>query len=319
MLALFRPSAGEGMNSDDLKLFARVVAAGSMSRAAIDTGSDASTVSRRMSALEGELGVRLFHRSGRGVVPTERGRALGEFAAQVDGMLAEAVRVVGAGAGEGPERLHIAAQPTIAQMLFAPLAQAFRREFPRTRLRLVEALASQILEQLASGELDLAILYLPEHTGATRYDLLFTEELRLVTPADYPVTSDPLPLARLADIPLILPSTHHGLRVLAETLAARNGFALQIALECDASIALTRRLVMHGCGCTLLPIAAVADELAAGQLGSCRLDPPLSRSVGLAHGRNRVTPSGLWAAERLLRTTLDKLVASGDWPDARLP
>ena len=62
------------MNSDDLKLFAQVIRAGSISRAAMELGADQSTVSRRVGQLEIELGVRLLHRSGRGVTPTEPGR-----------------------------------------------------------------------------------------------------------------------------------------------------------------------------------------------------------------------------------------------------
>ena len=48
------------MNSDDLKLFAQVIRAGSISRAAMELGADQSTVSRRVGQLESELGVRIF-------------------------------------------------------------------------------------------------------------------------------------------------------------------------------------------------------------------------------------------------------------------
>ena len=124
---------------------------------------------------------------------------------------------------------------------------------------------------------------------------------------------------RLDGIPLILPSTHHGLRVLAEALAARHGFGLDVALECDGSIALTRRLVMDGCGCTLLPLAAVADEVAAGRLKAYRLvEPEVRRSVGLVLGRTRTPPAALWEAARLVRAQAAALVESGAWPDARL-
>lgn len=305
------------MNSDDLKLFALIVRAGSVSRAAIETGVDQSTVSRRIAALEKECGVRLFHRSGRGVVLTDRGRQLLDYATAVDKLLDEAGQALREGAAGGPERLHIAAQPTIAQMLFAPLGQALAQRFPATRLRFVDALASQILEWLADGELDVAIVYLPEHSGAIRHDPLFDEGVHLVTAPDFPLAQATAPVALLGEVPLLLPSTHHGLRALAEGLAARHGFALRPAPECDGSTAVVKRLVMHGCGCTLLPLAAVADEVAAGRLKSFRLiDPEVRRRVAIVQGRNRATPPGLWEALRLVRTTAAELVASGAWPDA---
>lgn len=307
------------MNSDDLDLFARIVKAGSISRAAIEMGVDQSTLSRRLGQLEAGLGTRLLHRSGRGVAATERGQRLLEYAATVAGLLAEAEQSLQAGADQGPAQLHIAAQPTLARMLFAPLAQALRQRYPRARLRLVEGLASQLLEQLSDGGLDLAILYVPEHPGPLRFDPLLSEGVRLIAPADCPLPGSTVALGGLGGIPLILPSTHHGLRVLAEALAARHGFGLDVALECDGSIALTRRLVMDGCGCTLLPLAAVADEVAAGRLKAYRLvEPEVRRSVGLVLGRTRTPPAALWEVARLVRAQAAALVQSGAWPDARL-
>jgi len=307
------------MNSDDLKLFAQVVKAGSVSRAAIEMGLDQSTVSRRIAAFEKEVGVRLLHRSGRGVVLTDRGQQLLDYATAIDGLLGEAERAMRAGAGSGPARLHIAAQPTIAHMLFAPLGHALRQRFPTARLRFVEALASQIFEQLANGELDAAIVYLPEHTGATRFDVLLEEGVRLVTPAGFRPAEQEVPVRQLGDIPLILPSTHHGLRLMAETLAAREHFPLRLALECDGSIAILKRLVIQDCGCTLLPQAAVADEVAAGLLRSFRLvEPDVRRCVGIVQGRNRATPTGLWEALQVVKTIVAGLVRSGAWPDAVL-
>lgn len=306
------------MNSDDLRLFARIVKAGSISRAALETGVDQSTLSRRLASLEGELGTRLLHRSGRGVLPTERGEKLLEYAESIGRLLDEAGSVMQHGGGRGPSQLHIAAQPTIASLLFAPLARLLKEHYPDSRLRFVEALADQLLDKLASGDVDLALIYLPEQ-GAVQADVLLSEGLRLVLPAAHRLAGEAVPVSALRDVPLILPSTHHGLRMLVESLAARHGFAPRIAVELDGSIALIKRMVAEGCGGTLLPEAAVRDEIAAGVLRSCRLsDPEVSRQVGLVLARNRVVPDGLWAIVRLIKDEVARLVASGEWPDARL-
>jgi LysR family transcriptional regulator, nitrogen assimilation regulatory protein len=78
------------MNSDDLCLFARIAKAESISRAAIEMGVDQSTISRRIGLLETEFGVRLLHRSSRGVVPTDRGKQLMDYATTVTGILDDA-------------------------------------------------------------------------------------------------------------------------------------------------------------------------------------------------------------------------------------
>jgi LysR family nitrogen assimilation transcriptional regulator len=307
------------MNSDDLTLFTQVAHSGSISRAAMTLGADQSTVSRRIGLLEAELGVRLFHRSGRGVTLTERGHQLLVYADASAATLAQAARAMRDSAEQGPARLCIAAQPTIARLLFGSLGHALKERYPLTQVRFIEGLASQILGQLGDGAVDVAILYLPERHGALQYDPLLTEEIHLVTPADYPLQGNTIPVRDLGEIPLILPSTHHGLRVLVETLAARCGFSANIALECDGSISITKRLVLERCGCTVLPSAAVVEEVAAGRLKTYRLvDPEIRREVAIVWPKNRVTPDGLWAVTQIIRQRAAALVRTGAWPDTVL-
>lgn len=92
-------------------------------------------------------------------------------------------------------------------------------------------------------------------------DLLLHEAVRLVAPIDCPLPGDTIAVGDLGRIPLILPSTHHGLRLLVEELAERHKSRLQISLECDGSISLMKSLVMENTGCTALPLAAVMDEV----------------------------------------------------------
>jgi DNA-binding transcriptional LysR family regulator len=307
------------MNSDDLALFAQVAGSASISRAALALGADQSTVSRRIGLLEAELGVRLFHRSGRGVTLTERGTALLAYAEQTAQTLLEAQGAMRTSAGLGPARLCIAAQPTIASILFGRLGKALKERFPLAQVRFVEGLAAHILPRLDDGSIDVGILYLPAHPVALQSDVLLTEEIHLIAPPDYPLADGDVAVRDLGNIALILPSTHHGLRVLVDMLAARHGFATQIALECDGSIALTKRLVREHCGCTVLPSAAVIEEVAAGQLKSYRLvDPAIQREIALVWPKNRATPEGMFAVTQIIRQCTRALVEEGAWPDAVL-
>jgi len=304
------------MNSDDLQLLAQVAAAGSFSRAAIEQGSDPSTLSRRVGQLEQALGVRLLHRSGRGVSPTIHGRQLLVYAEAIAALLRKADAELRELSDSGPARLEIGAQPTIARILFGPLAQRLAAAYPHTRLRFVEALGSQLLEQLAAGALDVALLYLPETSGTLQFDPLLSEGLHLIAPPDAGPHGDAIEVSRLGEVPLILPSTHHGIRRLVEVLGARHGFVPQISLECDGSISLTKRLVMQGCGCTVLPLAAVWEERESGRLRSLSLaGAEVRRTVGLLAGRNRTLPSGLWKITRMVKETTAGLVREGAWPD----
>lgn len=311
------------LNSDDLACFVCVANTQSISRAALELGADQSTVSRQIARLEAALDARLFHRSGRGVVLTEAGNTLLTYARQVASTLTEARAAVRASTANGPAQMVIAAQPTIANTAFAAIAAALKQRFPATRVRFVEGLASPILAWLAAGEIDVALLYLPEQQGALKVDVLLEEDLTLVTPTSWNHPGSHLgatfPAKRLGEMPMILPSTGHGLRVLAETLATRVGTTLNMALECDASNTVAMRLVEDGCGATMLPFAAVADRVAQGRLHSARIvDPVVTRQVALTTARNRPPVPELWDVMQAVRMSVRNIVMSGAWPGARL-
>lgn len=308
------------MNSDDLALFAAVARAGSISRAAMEMGTDQSTVSRRIAALESELGTRLFYRGGRGVTLTERGEQLSVYAQTISGTLEEAVQAMQAAMSSGPTRLRIGAQPTIAKTAFGSLYHAFRSRFPNMQLHFTEGLANRLLAGLDDDEIDVLLLYRPEHAGSLSYDPLLHEGIWLVTPPNFSIpVGEIVPTQSLGDYPLILPSTHHGIRLMAETLAAKYDFDLKLAVECDGSILITKQLVMEGCGCTVLPLAAVIEDVKAARLKAYRLDdPPVSRCVSLLLGKMPMASSGVWQISRTIKETFIELVQKKMWPDAEL-
>lgn len=312
-----KPHNPAGMNSDDLAWFATVADAGSLSSAALRLGCDASTLSRRMTQLETELGTRLFRRSGRGVTLTPQGETLRDHASEVRTLLEKIPATLSQLKELDPPQIRIAAQPTIAKVLFGDLFHALKLRFPASRIHFSEGLASTILPRLNTGELDAAVLYRPEHTGSLAYEPLVSEQLHLLAPATETALPETLRMGDLVKLPLILPSTHHGLRITVETAAARHGMTPTIALESDSSIAITLQLVVQGCGCTLLPIAAATEYLQAGRLRAHSLKiPELRRTVALVAGKSTLAPHALWEINTLIRGVTQKLVAAGQWPGA---
>jgi DNA-binding transcriptional LysR family regulator len=159
----------------------------------------------------------------------------------------------------------------------------------------------------------------PEHRGALQYDLLLTEAVCLVTSRESAFEGDVFDVSGLGSVPLILPSTPHGLRLLVESLATRHGFTPNIALECDGSISLTKRLVLANCGCTVLPSAAVVEDVAAGQLKSLRLEnPEVSRDVGIFWPQNRASVREGWEVGNIIRQCTEALSQAGEWPGTKL-
>lgn len=305
------------LNSDDLESFLRVAEWGSFSRAALETGVDQSTLSRHIARLEEAAGGRLFHRSGRGVVLTEAGQSLLPHAQRVLAALRETRASLGAHATEGPAQVVIAAQSTIARLGFPPIAAAIAQRFPGTRVRFVEGLGVHMVGWLQSGEIDLAVLYKPQNPRDLKLDVLLREPVCLISRAGDPPVGDSIPMAQAARLPLILPSTPHGSRLLAEWAAGQAGVPLNIAIECDTSTSVMRRLVLQGCGATLLPAAAAMREIGQGLLKATPVTGvDLTREIAVVSAHNRPAIRGHWEIAQIIRREILKIAAEGHWPGA---
>ncbi|MFL9913117.1 LysR family transcriptional regulator [Paraburkholderia sp. RL17-337-BIB-A] len=300
-------------------LFLNVAISGNLSRASIEIGLSQSALSRRIAALESELNTRLFYRSGRGVVLTESGHRLMKYAAEIKGTLAAAAEALSAPSHHGPSSIVLAAQPTIAKILFGSIGKALKQQYPGIKMRFKEGLGGHIQEWIASGEIDAAIVYLPESHASLGVDVILRERLSFVAPLEFGPLGEGFPVERLGDVPMVLPSHPHGLRVLSESLVARFAKTLDISMECDASVYITKQLVAENCGCTVLPLAAVQEELRSGLLQATPLvGPDVVRDVAIISGRNRPPIPSQWQVLRTVRQQMTQLVESGAWPDTAL-
>lgn len=142
------------LDADDLLLFARVMEAGSFSRAAERLHLPKSTVSRRMAALEERLGEKLLQRSTRRLALTEFGQGVLEHArvvaSEVDGALALALHRQQRPRG----RLKVSMPGDFAQQALPDMLARFVRDNPEVQLEL--DLSPRRVDLIAEG-FDLAI------------------------------------------------------------------------------------------------------------------------------------------------------------------
>lgn len=124
------------LDANDLILFARLIEAGSFSRAAERTGLPKSTLSRRLGQLETALGERLVVRSTRGLAITDFGeRMLGH--AQRLAEEAEAAADLAAHRLAAPRGvLRVSMAPDMAELDMAQLCLAYSARYPEVRLQL---------------------------------------------------------------------------------------------------------------------------------------------------------------------------------------
>ena len=124
------------LEPNDLLLFARVADLGSFSRAAERLGLPKSTVSRRVSALEAQLGERLLQRTTRKLMVTEFGQAVLEHARHVAEDVEAASSLAQNRQVQPSGRLRVTMPGDMANLVLGPMLAEFTLEYPAVVLDL---------------------------------------------------------------------------------------------------------------------------------------------------------------------------------------
>lgn len=160
-----------GMNElafDDLALFARVVALGTLSAAAREREVPVSQVSRALSRIEKNCGARLIHRSTHGLSLTPEGETFLGYCRRITGLLEELEGDFSSQALEASGLVRVAASSVMAQYLLLPSLAALHTRHPQLR---VDMDVSDRLVDLVHDGIDIAIrtaLTLPDTLVARR-------------------------------------------------------------------------------------------------------------------------------------------------------
>jgi len=134
--AKLQPVAREAFSWDDLRVFLAVHRRGSHGGAARLLGVDATTVGRRIGALERALGARLFDRTPAGLEPTPAGAALHSHAARVEEELLAAERELGGADARVHGSVRLTASDGLLHAVVLPALDGLRRAHPGLVLEL---------------------------------------------------------------------------------------------------------------------------------------------------------------------------------------
>ncbi|MBK1724568.1 LysR family transcriptional regulator [Thiocystis violacea] len=290
------------MDSRHLKCFLHVLEAGGLSRASQRMHLTQSALSRQIRQLEEHLGVDLFSRTGRGLVPTEAGRRLEPRARALITDLDRLETELTAGAGRIVGSLVMAVPPSLGSARPASLICDYRTLYPLVRIRMISAMSGAIQDGLLQGRFDLGLLHHPRTAAGLISENLWRERLWLVADAEAGLSAErPVPYAAALREPMILPNPRHGLRALVQGYAAGMGIGLEVALEVD-SLPIILELVALGIGRTLLPHPAIEAELATGRLSAAPVvAPEMERVTVLAWAEDRSPNRAAAAMADLIR------------------
>ncbi|MDO8275664.1 MAG: LysR substrate-binding domain-containing protein [Serpentinimonas sp.] len=296
------------MDLKQLGYFVRVAELGSFTKAAAALQVAQPALSRQVRLLEVELRQNLLLRNGRGAVPTEAGQLLLEHGRGILHQVERAREELGLVRGTLAGRVAIGLPPSLARLIAVPLTRSFRQQLPQARLSITEGLSVSMQDALLNGRLDLALLYNAQPLPELDLQPLFDEELLLVQARSGAAAQRPapLPLAELAQLPLLIPTRPNALRMHVEVELAKLGLRPRIALEIDGVPAILD-LVADGLGCAVLSRHAVAASGKPAAFAVRPIGPPaLQIQVALASSAQRPSTLTQRAARDLIRQVCEQ-------------
>ncbi len=264
------------MNLRQLRYVVATADHGTMTSAAQALYVAQPALSRAVRELERELGTELFARSGRGVVLTSVGeQVVRQARIALDAV--DAIEAVTRGSGRGAE-LRIAATPILEPELTARLLPRFARDQPAVRVRVVRCEGRDAVgAAIRAGRADLAVSDLPVPGDLAAHPLEQREVVLVSGPALK--LRDPVPLAALDGLRLIMPTKGTARRAEIDAMLARIGATAVVAVESDER-ASWPGWVRAGRGSLLWYRNQIEDTEG---LVVRSLIPPITRTIGLVH------------------------------------
>jgi DNA-binding transcriptional LysR family regulator len=168
------------MDIELAKTFLEIVATGSFMRAAERLNVGQTTVSARIRALETQLGRPLFVRNKSGATLTPAGEQFLRYAPTVVQLWQRARYQVAVPPGR-QAILTIGSEISLWQTVLLDWVKWMRRNAADIALRVQVDVAADLIDQVASGIVDVAIMYAPQYRPGLTIDLIAEEELVFVT------------------------------------------------------------------------------------------------------------------------------------------
>lgn len=306
------------MELRQLRYFTAIARCGSFSKAADEVFVAQSALSHQLAQLEEELDTPLFHRSRRGVELTEAGRIFHAHARTILRQVEDAKASVRVAQGEPSGKVVFGIPHSVSNALALPLLMAMRRELPKVDLELTEELTGNLVPQLRSGQINLAVLFDDGTLDEFEATPLIDEQMFLIGASSLPFPSKrSIPLKQALQMPLILPAHPHGVRPIIEKTARSLGLPPPRVIADISSISILRTTLLAGLGYTLLPVMPLQRDIESGALRAVPLDRPvLTRRLVICAAKHIPVSAASAAVAKLVVQLMNNLATTGEWKGA---
>jgi DNA-binding transcriptional LysR family regulator len=292
------------MNLQHVRTFITVVELGTVSKAAMRLRIAQPALSRQISSLEQELGLKLFDRVGRRLVLTAAGEQL---LGDCRGLLSYATAV-----GEHAQQLRlgdtgvlkVAASPQFIESVISGFLHRFSARFPNVQVKLVEAIAwSDTLGMLERGEVHFGQnLLRAVRPGDPRFANHPLEMIELLAACHPPMTLGTrgvIEIAQLATLPLFILDTSFVSRRIFDATCRLAGIEPNIVFESRTPHTVLA-MAEKGHGVAIIPSAVQADRYRLRVVRVTYLGKPLREPLAIFWEKRRPMPAYATAFRTML-------------------
>lgn len=275
------------MNLRQFEVFYAIMRTGSVTGAARLLHVTQPSVSTVLKHCEAQLRFRLFNRIGGRLQPTPEAQALLPDIEAVFSRLAAVERLSQDLAGGRVGTLSIAAAFPIANGYLPGAVASFLAGRPGMRVALQSLTSPQVVDRVASREVELGIVHEPVANTEVETEVLVPSSIACVLPADHPLAqADAVPVRALADQPVVTYLPQNLFRFYVDKALADAGVAPRIVAQVTVSLT-GIMLAQHGAGLALVE-PLMLRCLPFPTLVARPLDPPIRFDAVLV--RPRGTP-----------------------------
>lgn len=241
----------------DLRLFLNILDTGNITAGAARSHLSLAAASARIRAMESSLGSEFLQRGRRGVTPTPAGNALARHA-RVLLQQAERLKQDLAEYANGVKgQVRLLCNTTAITEYLPELLADFLREHPNLDIDLQELPSARITHALRQGAADLGIVSDAVDTTDLQTQVFCDDPLMLIMPHDHPLAhATSVSFADTLHHDYVGLNVNSALAVYLEEQALHAGSRMLIRIRADGFDGVMR-MVAHGAGLAIVPLAAV--------------------------------------------------------------
>ncbi len=249
-----------------LKVFRTVAEHLNLRKAAEHLFLTQPAITLQIKALENDLGVRLFDRSGHRVTLTPQGSMLLRYAKKIATLSAQAEQDLADSTGQLSGELSLGVSTTIAQYVLPRLIGAFLDEHPRIQLSLLSGNTEEVVHLVLDKTVSIGLIEGPARERGVHIEPFMRDELVLIVPPNTKSTHFSPPQLRASS--LLMREQGSGSRRVVETALEKSGFKLKSfknVMDLDSTESI-KSAVEAGLGIGFVSRCAISKELELGTL-----------------------------------------------------